>query len=561
MITEARLRELVTGGESLTVEFKGESRRALSDREIYENVVGLANSDGGVLLVGIEDDGRITGAKPRHGSSTDATRLQAAIFNNTAPPINTRMSPVQTPDAEVIAIEVDRYPEICATKSGLCVRRVVGVDGPTCVPFLPHEHVSRRSDLGLVDFSAQPCEGTTFDDLDPLEFERLRQTVVRLHGDEALLELADREIVKALQLVETAEGRPIPNIAGLLLLGRQEPLRRVMPTHEAAFQVLDRGLDVRVNDFFRLPLLATIEEIQRRFDARVEEEEVMVGLYRLPVPEYGRIAFREAMLNAILHRDYSQLGTVFIQWHHDHLLITNPGGLPDGITLDNILVHEPKPRNPRLYEAAKRIGLVEKTGRGVDKIFHDQLRLGRPAPEYGRSDASGVRVVFRGGAANLAFARLVYEQHKEGRPLELEDLLVLNLLQSERRIDATAAAAATQKPEAEARATLERLCEAGLVEARGEKRGRVYLLSGATYKALGLADAYVRVRGFEPIQQEQMVLQYIDAHGKITRSEVAGLCRISVYQATRLLARMRERGLVRMEGRSPRAAFYVRTAE
>lgn len=561
MITEARLRELVTGGESLTVEFKGESRRALSDREIYENVVGLANSDGGVLLVGIEDDGRITGAKPRHGSSTDATRLQAAIFNNTAPPINTRISPVQTPDAEVIAIEVDRYPEICATKSGLCVRRVVGVDGPTCVPFLPHEHVSRRSDLGLVDFSAQPCEGTTFDDLDPLEFERLRQTVVRLHGDEALLELADREIVKALQLVETAEGRPIPNIAGLLLLGRQEPLRRVMPTHEAAFQVLDRGLDVRVNDFFRLPLLATIEEIQRRFDARVEEEEVMVGLYRLPVPEYGRIAFREAMLNAILHRDYSQLGTVFIQWHHDHLLITNPGGLPDGITLDNILVHEPKPRNPRLYEAAKRIGLVEKTGRGVDKIFHDQLRLGRPAPEYGRSDASGVRVVFRGGAANLAFARLVYEQHKEGRPLELEDLLVLNLLQSERRIDATAAAAATQKPEAEARATLERLCEAGLLDARGEKRGRVYLLSGATYNALGLADAYVRVRGFEPIQQEQMVLQYIDAHGKITRSEVAGLCRISVYQATRLLARMRERGLVRMEGRSPRAAFYVRTAE
>ena len=73
--------------------------------------------------------------------------------------------------------------------------------------------------------------------------------------------------------------------------------------------------------------------------------------------------------------------------------MTNPGGFPEGITADNILVHEPKPRNPRLAEAFKRIGLVEQTGRGVDKIFMGQLRYGRPAPDYSRSDARRRRLM------------------------------------------------------------------------------------------------------------------------------------------------------------------------
>jgi ATP-dependent DNA helicase RecG len=427
VIDLVRLDELIAQGEAVELEFKSD-RRTISDREIYEDVVAMANASGGMLLIGVEDDGQITGARPRHGTHTDPTRLQAAIFNNTAPPINTRISVVPTPQGDVIALEVNRYPDVCATKAGVCLRRVLGARGPECVPFYPYEHLSRRSTLGLADFSACPCEGASLDDLNPLEFERLRQTITRLRGDATLLELNDTELAKALQLVETVGGEFIPNFAGLLLLGRDEPLRNMLPTHEAAFQVLDRTADVRVNDFFRCPLLRTIEELQSRFDARVEEQEVIVGAFRLPVPEYGRVALREAMLNALLHRDYAQMGTVFIQWHPDHLLITNPGGLPDGVTLGNLLVHEPKPRNPRLYEAAKRIGLVEKTGRGIDKIFHDQLRLGRRAPDYGRSDATAVRVVLLGGEASLEFAAFVCEQDKQGTPLALEEMLILNAL-------------------------------------------------------------------------------------------------------------------------------------
>jgi len=381
--------------------------------------------------------------------------------------------------------------------------------------------------------------------------------VTRLHGDESLLELPNEGIAKALQLVETRSGASVPNLAGILLLGREAVLRRLAPTHEAAFQVLDERLDVKVNDFFHAPLLATINELQKRFDARVEEEEIMIGLYRLPIPEYGRIAFREAMLNAVLHRDYSQLGTVFVQWHHDHLLISNPGGLPDGITLQNLLVHEPKPRNPRLYEAAKRIGLVEKTGRGVDKIFHDQLRLGRPGPEYGRSDATGVRVVLRGGKANLAFARFVYEQSEAHRPLSLDELMTLNHLELERRVDATHVAALIQKPLPEARAVLEGLVERGLVEAKGEKRARVYHLSAAVYRGIGQPEAYVRAHGVDSLRQEALVLEYVKAHGRITRGELMRLLGVTKDQARRIVERMNRSGKLIRRGKGPRWTYYV----
>lgn len=552
------LRKLIADGESLRVEFKGEERGVTSDREIYETVVCMANAEGGTLLLGVDDNRRITGSKPRHGTITNPSKLRAAIFNNTEPRMHTRVKVIATSQGDVIAIEVDRSTEICATRAGVCLRRVVGVEGPECIPYYPHEHSSRRSALGQFDFSAQPPGGdVNFDDLDPLEFERLRQTIFRLHGDPSLVSLTNRDLAKALQLVDTTQAELVPNFAGLLLLGREEVLRRFVPTHEVAFQVLDARGDVRVNDLIHAPLLAAAEEIQKRFDARVEEDEVVIGMFRLPIPEYGRVAFREATLNSLLHRDYSQLGTVYLQWQHDQMLISNPGGLLEGVNLQNILVHEPKPRNGRLYEAAKRIGLVEKTGRGVDKIFHDQLRLGRPAPDYSRTDTTGVRVILQGGKANLEFARFVYEQNDAGQTLTLDDLLVLNSLFYERHIDSESAGRLIQKGIGEGRRVLAKLHEQGFIEAKGEKKGRIYHLSAGLYRRLGQPEGYVRAHDIDAVRQEGLVIECIQAHGKITRGQLIRLLGISPGQARRVLERMIRSGKIEPRGTRPRWVYYV----
>ncbi len=556
-MNDKQLQALIRAGESLTVEFKSD-RQPQNDSVIYEEVVAMANTRGGTLLLGVEDDGTVTGARPRHGHNTDPNKLQAAIFNNTVPNVNTRISVVRHLHERVIAVEVDTYPEPCATASGKSVRRTIGGDGkPQTVPYYPRDQRSRRTDMGLLDFSAQVVENATMDSLDPLEFERLRQTIARLHGDQALLRLPNGELAKALRLVETrTDGSIAPNIAGLLLLGREPAIQSLLPTHKLHFQVLDAQGNVKVNDIFTIPLIRLLAEVDARFSARNEEREVLVSMFRLPVPDYSPDGFREAVNNAVLHRDYTRLDDIYIQWQPDHLLITSPGGLPEGVTLDNLLVHEPKPRNPRLVEASRRIGLVEQTGRGIDKIFAGQLRYGRAAPDYARSDPTAVRVVLRGGEPSLQFAAFVYEQDKAGASLSLDEMLVLNTLFFERRIDTARARNLIQKGTTEARAVLERLHERGMVEGRGEKNGRVYHLPAPLYRRLGQTPAYVRSRGFDHIQQQQMVLNLVKTEGRITRAKTAELCRISEDQASRLLRKMRDSKDLQQEGRG-RGAFYA----
>jgi ATP-dependent DNA helicase RecG len=103
---------------------------------------------------------------------------------------------------------------------------------------------------------------------------------------------------------------------------------------------------------------------------------------------------------------------------------------------------------------------------------------------------------------------------------------------------------------------LEHLVETGLIEIRGERKGRTYHLSASTYKRLGEKAAYIRQRGFEPLQQEQMILQYAQSHGRITRREAADLCKIGLFQAGRLLKKLCQSGKLRLCG-AGRGAYYM----
>ena len=298
----------------------------------------------------------------------------------------------------------------------------------------------------------------------------------RGRSDAALAELPDREIAKALGAVEANHEVSAVRVLGLLLFGREDAIHRYLPTHEVAFQVLS-DTRVVVNEFFRWPLLRIMEELLSRLQARNQEEELMVNIFRIGIPDYSEQAFREGLANALIHRDYSRLGAVHVQWHEDRIEISNPGGFPEGVRLDNLLVTPPRPRSPVLADAFKRAGIVERTARGIDTIFFEQLRNGRPAPSYERSTETDVILVLPGGKANREFVRLVVEENQAGRPFRLDDLLLLNQLWRERRLVVSETASVIQKPIAEARSILERLTECGIIDARGEGKNRSYPVS------------------------------------------------------------------------------------
>jgi ATP-dependent DNA helicase RecG len=552
---------LIEAGGSLNVEFKGEQREPLSDADLVEAVVCLANrptAEAAWLVVGVEDDGRVTGARPRHSDRTDPSRVQALVANRTRPALCVRVEVVELQGQQIVVIEVPAVRSPVGTADGRYVRRARAGDGrPACLPMHFHEMQSQQADRGALDYSALAVADARWGDLDPLEFERFRRFVRESQGrgDASLVDLPDLELAKALGAVRANHDVSAVRILGLLLFGREEALRRLLPTHEVAFQVLS-GQKVEVNDFFRWPLLRVVDEVLARFRARNREEELLVGMLRVGVPDYAPAAFREGVANALIHRDYTRLGAIHIQWHEGRIEIANPGGFPEGVRLDNLLVTQPRPRNPLLADAFKRAGIVERTARGIDTIFHEQLRNGRPAPSYGRSNESGVVLVLPGGKANLAFARLVAEESQAARPLSLDELLLLNHLWLERRLSTEQAASLIQKPESEARTRLQRMVEAGLVEARGERKGRTWHLSAVAYRRLGETAAYVRQRGFEPLQQEQMVQKYVEKHGSISRTEAAALCQLSLPQAYRMLQRLERQGLLARTKARGRAVRY-----
>ncbi|MBR1695515.1 MAG: ATP-binding protein, partial [Selenomonas sp.] len=213
--------------ETLTIEFKSD-KKPLPDNDIIDAVVAFANTEGGDLYLGIEDDGTVTGLHPSH---QDITRLTAFIANKTVPPVSTRATILTNKNLQVLKISVPKYTSIVASSTGKIQRRRLKADHtPENVPLYPYEIPHRLSSLSLLDFSAQTLPDTTRHDLDATERERLRNIIRTYHGEPTLLELDDLELDKALRLVAKVVEDYVPTVTGMLLIGRQERLQELLPT-------------------------------------------------------------------------------------------------------------------------------------------------------------------------------------------------------------------------------------------------------------------------------------------------------------------------------------------
>ena len=530
-----KLIDLIAEGENLKVEFKSDLKR-LPDRELVATAMSLANTEGGDILLGVEDNGKITGLHSDHGN---VMGIVALIANKTKPSISVQIEVHDFGNKKVVCIRVPKSRQLVSTTEGLLQRRRLMANGkPEAIPFYPHEFIQRQSALGLLDPSAMPVLELTDKDLNPIERLRIREAIQAYRGDASLLSLSDEELDGALGLVVDVDGVRHPTLAGLLLMGREKDLRQHVPSHEIAFQVLDKT-EVRMNEFFRKPLLQAFEEVERLFAARITEQELEVGMFRVPVPNFDKRVFREAFVNALVHRDYAMLGAIHVRLDDNGLSISSPGGFVEGVTIDNLLVTPPRSRNPLLADIGKRLGLSERTGRGIDRIFEGVLRYGRPAPDYDRSNASTVVVQMSNVESDMGFLKLVLQEEKRIRgPLPLVSLIILSQLRQERRLTTIDLTNSTKKSKKETRIILEEHTESGLIEAHGTGRGRFYTLSAKLYQKSGQKAGYVRQAGFNPIQQEQMIMSYIKEHKTIRRAEAADLCRIGSFQAKRLLQKL-----------------------
>lgn len=543
--------------ESLTVEFKSD-RNCFPDKPLVEEVVGMSNAEGGEIYLGVEDNGEITGVHKKYKNSIG---LQAMVANKTVPPVPVTASIIEEEGISVQRIEVPKNRNnITATSEGKIVkRRINGAGEPENRPLYPYEITTRLSELGHLDFSAAILDEASLDDLNLNLLRDLRKMIKMQGGDSSLSGLTDEELLKALHLVQIAGKEYYPTVAGLLLIGESDSIRKYLPTAEASFQVL-RGTDVLVNEQSFDPLITILPRFMDRFTSWNPESEMDEGLLRIPVPEFSRPAFREGIVNAFSHRDYTILRPVRVCIEDDGLTISNPGGFIEGVTLNNLLTVDPHGRNPLLTDILKRIGLAERTGRGVDRIFEGSITYGRPLPDYSESNSSNVKLYIPRARYDAEFTKMIYNlQARRGGTLSIKQLLILSCLQFMRRLSLNEFSELLHLPVSRIRANLETLVELGIVETHGTKNQREYLLSKEVYNIQDNSSGYWRQASTDESVLENRILERASLPDGITTGFLVKEMNLSKGQAYRILRKLVDSGSLKKAGKG-RSTRYL-TAE
>lgn len=191
-------------------------------------------------------------------------------------------------------------------------------------------------------------------------------------------------------------------------------------------------------------------------------------------------------------------------------------------------------------------------------MYTDLLRAGRSAPDYSQTHDTAVIVTVDTSDADLEMVRFVLEYERETQaPLNLEQLQMLHELKAYGPQTVPELAESTKRSADALRRQGAKLVELGLADFRGHSaRNRRLHLTPYFHRAARSSE-YVRTQSLEPLQQEQMVLTYVEAHGRITRREAADLCRITPDQARAMLRGLVEAGRLELRGQK-RGAHYVR---
>lgn len=342
---------------------------------LAETLVAFANSDGGTILIGVDEEGQATG---RVYADEVEMALHAAV-RKCRPPVETRWHEATAGQELAFAIVVNRSPELHSLADG----RVLVRAGPENRPLSGDEIRQLAATKSTGDFEGEIAPGAQREDFD----EEVVEEFVRKWEDRQHREWTG-SVDELLLEVGAIDEEGIPTIGGVLLFAANP--QAFLPQSGLTF-VKFVGREPRGDD--GQPGYGRREEIggplariiQRAWEVVGEEMRtgaVVTDLEREERTEYPVAAVREALVNAVAHRDYRLGGRrIEVRMFSDRMEVTSPGGLPGFITVDNI-VDEHFSRNPRIVSGLYQWGYIEELGLGVDLMIDEMIRAGHPPPNF-----------------------------------------------------------------------------------------------------------------------------------------------------------------------------------
>jgi ATP-dependent DNA helicase RecG len=535
-VDEVQIDAWLQGKEDEHLEFK-EAKQNFHFEKLVKYCAALANEGGGSIVLGITDK------RPRRvvGTHTfqDLERTKAGLIDRLR--LRIEAHEFEHRDGRVLVFTAPSRPiGMPIPVEGAYWMRA----GEDLVPMTPDLLQRIFAEAGP-DFSAQICEGATLADLDSDAIELLRRLWQRKTPAQNFSARSHERLLTDAELLVSGG----ITYAALILLGTREALGRHLAQAEIVFEYRANEMPGPASERheFRKGFLLVLDEIWRLVNLRNDLQHFQQGLFVWDVPTFQERAVREAVLNAVSHRDYRHGGSVFVRQYPRRIEIVSPGGFPPGINEANLL-WEQNPRNRRIAEVLSRCGLVERSGQGFDWIYRECIRGGKPLPDFSRTSEHSVWVTLHGEIQDPEFLRFLEELGNERlAAFDLEDLLVVDLIHREQKIPADLAGRVTP------------LLDHGVIERVGQGRGTRYLLSRRFYRSLGHPGTYTRRKGLDRETNKSLLLKHIQESAQ-TGASLAELQDVlpalSRDQVRTLLRELRRQGRVELRGATKAGRWF-----
>jgi ATP-dependent DNA helicase RecG len=532
-----KLQKWLDAKEDEHLEFK-EAKTNFHFGTLVKYCVALANEGGGKVILGVTD--KVPHTVVGSQAFQDLERTKAGLIERLRLRVDVEV--IGHPDGRVLVFQVpSRSIGMPIQYEGAYWMR----GGQDLVPMTPDVLQRIFAEAGP-DFSAEVCGLARLDDLDPTAVDVMRRLWQRKSPDQ---DIANRPVERLLADTElVVDGRL--TYAALILLGKHEALGKHLAQAEVVFEYRSNEAPGPAADRheFREGFLLVLDEIWRLINLRNDLQHFQQGFFVWDVPTFSERVVREAVLNAVSHRDYRHGGSVFVRQYSRRIEIVSPGGFPPGITSENIL-RQQNPRNRRIAEVLAKCGLVERAGQGFDLIFRESIRQSKPLPDFSHTDAHFVWLTLHGEIQDPEFLRFLEEIGQERMAaFSTDDFLVVDLVHREQPVPDSL------------KSRVEHLLEQGIIERLGRGRGVRLLLSQRFYRRLGKAGVYTRKRGLDRETNKALLVHHLRESGN-AGCPISELQQVlpaqSRDQLKRLLSELRREGRLRLVGERRGARWCV----
>jgi len=370
--------------ESEYIEFKNfkDANSFYNSKELCDEISALANKHGGKIIVGVKDSSEIKNLKYDQqlvGFETiDLDIAKERINGKLKPKIDLVFEYFKFENKDYLIINVPNVRHsLVSTSSGKVYIR----EGKSSVPAEPYQIQDLVTNLQTYDWSNQEVA-----DEDPLKL--LNETSL----EEAKKDFAFRREIRLDALTDiaflesiNATKNGVLTFSGLLFLGKVENIEKYLGNYEYRFSWRTNSGSLLINDVWNDCIWNSIERAKNHFNICNVKQKIRYNGQEYELTPLDEQAFHEALLNSIVHRDYSIDGMISINYKGDELLITNPGKFYGGVKEGNISYHEPRHRNKSLAKLLMAFQLVDRAGMGVLRISLNSLKYGRDFPSWKES--------------------------------------------------------------------------------------------------------------------------------------------------------------------------------